>query len=308
MKFWSIIFLEAVFSPFLFLFNELKNRFSSKKNYDQIQKPSLNVQKINRTVFVVHEWAGYPIERTKQIKPFLSPFACGLKNQLESLIHYRKNFQKDRLAYYFLTISDFSDAYVKMLENINLPIGFFEKIPVSNIGMDFSGYGHIIRNKLEESDDDLVFLINSSVSGNFSDKIDDYIKAFELNHELGLLGVSYSTKIYQTLIRNNFRPHVQSFFMVARASVLVKILKNNNLVFPGENETNKYSIIRFGEAKLTKLIQDLGFQVGVVETDGQLHLLPQATVFNNYFNSWRLPHGDRRLSNGLPNYVHKLKL
>ncbi len=81
---------------------------------------------------------------------------------------------------------------------------------VSNIGFDFSGYGDFVENLRDENC--YILLMNTSVEKTQTDFIDDYIDYMESNPSIGLLGISYSTKKFQTLIRNNFEPHVQSFF------------------------------------------------------------------------------------------------
>ncbi len=307
MKFWFVIFLEAIFAPFLYLYNSLKNWISLKYSSEENTHGNEKGIKINHLVFVVHEWSGYPIERMKQLKPAIAPFPCGLKTQIDSLVNFDSKFRSELTADYYLTISDFNNSYKEMLINSKLPIGMFEIIGVSNVGMDFAGYGHIVREKINYNPDELVFLINSSVSGNYGDKLNDYVHYFEKNPNLGLLGISYCTKVNQSLIKNNFNPHLQSFFLVFRSDVLRALYEKNNNEFPGEFEVNKYSIIRFGEVKLTSLVMKLGYDVGVVEPDGEVFLFPRITKTNNGYNSWKLGFGDRRFSNQRPNTVHAIQ-
>jgi len=263
---------------------------------------------INQINFVVHEWAGYPLERIKQIKHHLPSFPCGLKNQIDSLIDYNTKFKSMRKVSYNLSITDLNIDYLQNINKEGVNIEMFKIYSKNNLGMDIGGYSNVIKQLVNTKDNELFFLINTSVSGNYGEKLEEYIKAFERYPNLGLLGISYSTKVYQTLIRNNFTPHVQSFFLVARSSALAKLLSTNNNEFPGEFEINKLALIRFGEARITSKIQKLGYDVGVVEPDGKLHFIPKRVFFNNGYNSWKLPHGDRRLSNGAPNFVHQLNL
>lgn len=263
-------------------------------------------EKIEHLIFEVHEWAGYPIERIKQIKSNLPSFRCGLKNQLENLTEFDSIYRGNRQVSYHLTLSDYTTSYQELLDKSNLPLSKFEVKKVSNKGMDLAGYAYVIKNKISAQSNELVFLINSSVSGNYANRLNDYILEFEKNPNLGLIGVSYCTTINQSLIKNNFTPHLQSFFLIGRSNVLHQLVKSNRDVFPGEFETNKFGIIRFGEVLLTSKVIDLGYDVGVVEPNGELVIFPKGKGFDNGYNAWKLPFGDRRLTNGTPNQVHAL--
>lgn len=279
----------------------------SSKQKQAITKFSKQGGQIKKVEFILHEWAGYPVIRKKNINHSIPEFSCGLKNQVESLSYFNKHSLKTRELNFNLSISDSKDSYFEMLNRENINLDFFEVHTKDNVGMDLGGYAQVIKKKISENNDELFVLINTSVSGFYGDKLEEYIEAFEQNPQMGLLGISYSTKIYQTLIRNNFTPHVQSYFLVVRSSAMSKLLKSNNNKFPGESETNKFALIRFGEAKITSLIQKSGYQVGVIEPDGELHFLPKVDCFNNGYNAWKLPFGDRRLTNGATNVVHRIK-
>jgi hypothetical protein len=306
MKFWVFICFEAVFFPILYFINEVRNRLSSKVQRD-IKFGDSHNEPIDSLVFEVHEWAGYPLERTKQIKSN-AVFNCGLRNQIESMNDFEQLNRGKRKTTFHLTVSDYSNSFQGLIANEKLPISKFHVHKISNQGMDLGGYAYVIKNKISAKSNELVFLINSSVSGNYANKLNDYILAFERNPNLGLLGVSYCTIINQSLIKNNFNPHLQSFFLVGRSNVLRELVKKNGEVFPGEFETNKYAIIRFGEAQITSKVMDLGYDVGVVEPNGELVIFPKVKGVDNGYNAWKLPFGDRRITNGAPNQVHKLKL
>jgi hypothetical protein len=277
-------------------------------NQDQVNATFSNQGgQISKVEFILHEWAGYPVKRKKIINHSIPEFSCGLKNQVESLTYFSSHAKSNRELTFNLSISDSTDSYFEILEREKINLDIFEVHETDNCGMDLGGYAHVVKKKAFGNSDELFVLINSSVSGFYGDALEEYIEAFERYPQLGLLGTSYSTKIYQTLIRNNFTPHVQSYFLVVRSSALSDLLKANNNKFPGENETNKFALIRFGEAKITSLIQKLGYQVGVIEPDGDLHFLPTSTCLNNGHNAWKLPLGDRRLTNGAPNAVHRIK-
>jgi hypothetical protein len=306
MKFWLFICFEAVFFPILYFINEVRNRISSQV-HGSVKIGNTPIVPIDSLVFEIHEWAGYPLERTKQIKSN-TVFNCGLRNQIESMNDFDQLNRGKRMATYHLTVSDYSNSFQELIANEKLPISNFNLHKISNQGMDLAGYAYVVKNKISAKSNELVFLVNSSVSGNYANQLNDYILAFERNPNLGLLGVSYCTTINQSLIKNNFNPHLQSFFLVGRSSVLHELVKKNGEIFPGEFETNKYAIIRFGEAQLTSTVMNLGYDVGVVEPNGELVIFPQVKGFDNGYNAWKLLFGDRRLTNGAPNQVHKLKL
>jgi len=165
---------------------------------------------------------------------------------------------------------------------------------------------YVCHNIINEHKEQVVFFTNSSVDNYINCFIDTYAELFEKYKNLGLIGVSFSTKIYQSLLKNNFNPHVQTFFWVTKTSVIKRVMEKNGGRVPGENENYKLSIIRFGEAKLTKLVQKLGYDVAVVSEDENLEFFPPNNLYNNGFHQWKLPYGDYRLNNKFPNRINTL--
>ena len=303
MKFYINLLIELIFFPFLYAWEAFKNFISSNGKDNNITHiTETNFKPINNIVYLIHEWAKYPIERKKKIN-VIPEFECGFLYQVQRINNYNgvKKIQK------YITISDYSDAYVNYLNENNINLNNYNVIPVENISMDFSGYSYLIKNILDPNQDQVVFLTNTSVEKHSSDFIDDYVGIFEKYPNLGLLGISYSTKRSQSLIKNKFLPHLQSFFLVSKSRVLKQVVDINKGNFPGEKETFKYSIIRFGEIRLSKLVSKLGYDVAVVEPDGEVYFFPKSTPFDNGYNSWKLPYDDRRLTNNTPNRIHSLK-
>jgi len=301
MKFYLLILIELFFFPFLYLWEAFRNFVSSKNVKQYYSTDKSDIKPINDVIYLIHEWGKYPIKRKKHINA-IPEFECGLFYQVQRLDRY--NGQKKIRKY--LTISDYSVEYIKYIEDNGIGLKDYTVIPVQNKGMDFSGYSYLTNKIIDSSQNQIVFLTNTSVEKDISDYIDDYVKLFEKYHNLGLLGISYSTKISQSFIKNRFSPHLQSFFLVSRSQVLKEAVKTNNGKFPGESETLKYSIIRFGEIKLSKLISKLGYDLAVVEPSGNIYFLPKDKILNNGYNTWKLPFGDRRLTNNSPNRIYSI--
>lgn len=250
------------------------------------QKLRKNIE--DDTVYVcVHEWGGYPIIRNKTLKDGKT-FTCGLKAQL---MRYEKE-RKSRLVDLTVTMSDSNKC--KDLDYIKKHSDNF--IEVSNVGMDFSGYASFHK-RIRGNLNSYVILSNSSVDISQDIFLDGYIKYMEDNPDVGILGISYSTKMYQTLIRRNFMPHIQSFFLFTTIDVLNEIVENNQGHFPGENVSNKRLLIREGEIGLSTLALNLGYNLAVVfPTTGK------PFKFVNQLQ-WDKPLGDIRLKIDCPNRI-----
>ena len=293
--------LEKMVKFYLYIILEyLKNIFWVSKEQTKMVK-KIEREKDNTIgktiIFHIHEWAGYPFVREKIIKHTKNRFTCGLKYGLERVNNYMGKYKIEKV----LTISDSSDEYIERLKSAD----FFEDdiniIPVSNKSMDFSGYSYIAHKVVSIEQNKLIFFSNTSVNAIRCDFIDQYIDVFLKNKNLGLLGISYSSKIYQTLVKNNYTPHVQSFFFLTTTEILEKIITFNRGIFPGEKSSFKLSIIRFGEAKLSQIVQKLGFDIGIIDETGKLLILP---IKEN--DASNLVKGDYRLFVKHPNRINKI--
>ena len=144
----------------------------------------------------VHEWGGYPLTRTKVFGKKM--VTCGLNGQLKRFEQYRQ-CGKARLTICLSDESryqhhDFVSEHCDKLIAID-----------SNIGMDFGGYSAFY-NMIKNKEDCYVLLTNTSVDSSQCDFLDGYIHYMEMNLDVGMLGISYSTRMYHTLIRRNFVP------------------------------------------------------------------------------------------------------
>lgn len=236
----------------------------------------------------IHEWGGYMGLRKKNIKNIV-PWECGLESQLKRFEPYRIN-NRINLT---LTMSE-----VERYPNIDLLKNRVDSIiPVENIGMDFSGY-KTFYNLIKNKPNSYVILTNTSINVNSSDSfLEGYVNYLEQNRDVGLLGISSSSKYYHTLLRSNFNPHIQSFFLMTTIDVLKQIVEWNKGKFPGINETNKHLLIREGEVKMTQAILSLGYNAAVV--------LPSGPVKFNYKN-YPLPKGDYRNYSDFPNQIFNI--
>lgn len=302
LKFYLIVGIELLFSPFLFAFEALKKQIG-RFIPDEKSMVAKATELDDEVIFAVHEWAGYPYVRQKTIKHVNHTFTCGLKFYFDRLSAYKGKYRLKKV----LTLSDANDQYIAHLKKQDFYPSDLQIHPVDNMAMDFSGYNFVAKNMLRPERDQIVFLTNSSLESSQIDFIDQYVEHFRLQPELGLLGVSYSTKVYQTFIKNNFRPHIQSFFLVTRSRILQELLKKNGGNLPGSAEKYKLSIIRFGEVKITEMIQQLGYKVAVVTSDGKLTKFPDSGFFYNGYYKWKLPMNDYRLTTEYPNRINIMR-
>lgn len=296
-RFYLILLKEAFLFPILYLFELIKKHLLSSKNtYKKIKYR----EKIESSFIYVniHEWGGYPLTRNKEIKNRrIPPFKCGL---LYQLVRFNSSSLRDRLS---IRVSLSSP---ELHDNLNwIRSQCDELVLVDNEGMDFSGYSDFY-NFIKDKPNSYVILTNSSVNYQQCDFLNNYVDYLEENLDVGLLGVSYCTKIYQSLINNNFNPHLQSFFLMTTTSVLREIVEANNGKFPGNGINNKLLLIREGEIKLSTIALKLGYNLGVVLESGEVYKFGTNNSLDNGYKKWRLPNGDMRLYSLNPNKINQL--
>ena len=243
----------------------------------------------------IHEWAGYSPSRIKKLKNG-KIFQCGLLYQLQ-----RFSMEKNVSKYHLTITVTISDS-----EKYNYDINWVKRnsdqvMLVSNIGQDFSGYSAFY-NSIKDYPNSYIILTNSSVNNLMDPFLDKYLTYMENNPDVGLLRVSYSTKMFQTLIRRNFTPHIQSFFILTTISVLREIVMKNGGEFPGARIGNKHLLIRNGEIRLSQLALSLGYNLAVVRPDIGI---PFKFVSKN---EWSMPKGDIRLSVKDPNRITPISI
>lgn len=282
--FGLVLIREFFLFPGLYIW-EYSKRFKRKKS---LQRKRLSV--VDTKVLVcIHEWGGYKARRIKTLKNGLQ-FECGLEYQLQ---RYRDYFNEGKIE---LTIT-LSDALKKQYDFTDE--NWFSWVSVSNLGFDFSGYASFY-NLIKNRSNSYVILSNSSVNFAQTDFLQGYIDYMTNNEDVGILGISYCTKCYQSFIRNNFRPHLQSFFLFTTIEVLKEIVTYNNGRFPGDGINYKYSLIRYGEIKLSEIAFKLGYSLAVVLEDGK----PFKFSLRD-FEIWKnLPKGDMRLFIKEPNKIN----
>jgi hypothetical protein len=293
--FYLKVGVELLFLPILYSFEGFKKLISARSplKSNKVRTPV----KTDMIYASVHEWGGYDLQRKKTIKNGPT-FDCGLRYQLSRFKILVSNHQVNLTV----TISDIEKyphlPYVHA--NADLVLG------VPNAGMDFSGYSHHY-NRIKDFPNSYVVLSNSSVDNEDQPFLDEYIKYLEDNPDVGILGVSYCTKIYQTFVRNNFNPHIQSFFYLTTIDVLAEIVKKNGGKFPGDKIQHKLLLIREGEVKVSQIALNLGYKLAIVQENGEVYKFGRNGWPDNGFNNWKLPLGDVRQINRHPNRINKLK-
>ncbi len=294
LNFHLIIFFELLFLPILIVFEELKKICSSNSEL-KVKKVRKKIESEN--IYInIHEWGGYNYERKKEIKNIKS-FVCGLKYQL---IRFKRNQCKYKKILN-VTISDHTKF--RYLDEV-LEQGYHVDF-VSNNGMDFSGYDFFY-NKIKTKPNAFVILTNSSVNKEQTLFLNDYIHYMENNTDVGILGVSYCAKKMQTLVKNNFTPHLQSFFLLTTINVLNEIVEANNNKFPGAGIDHKLMLIRKGEIKFSSLAMKLGYNLGVTLENGSVIKFGKNSKFDNGYKRWSLKNTDVRMFVQKPNLINEI--
>ena len=293
--FWVNIAVELLLFPFWYFIAWLSNTISSR-NPLRVKKIRSQVE-ADEVLVVIHEWGGYSSVRKKKIKNGV-PFSCGLAGQLERFILRNKDVKKK----VYLTVSDL--PLLKNQAELEQKVDML--LSVSNEGMDFSGYSAFYE-RIKDKPNAYVILSNTSVNVIQTEFLADYIKYMESNLDVGMLGVSYCSKTWQSLIRNNFNPHLQSFFLLTTVSVLNELVKANGNQFPGKGITYKRALIKKGEIAMSKIIQKLGYNLAVSLPDGTVFKFGKNNIFDNGYNRWKLNYSDLRLTTPNPNSISQIR-
>lgn len=292
-RFYLLIFVELLFSPLLYLYHFGLNFFSSK-SYSSNDKKRKPIEQ--DTIYVnIHEWGGYHGKREKNVS-VIKPFTCGLSYQIERFHNEKRELSIDLSV----TISD--PQLYQDLDSIREDVNQIHE--VNNIGMDFSGYSYFFEN-IKDKKNAYIILTNTSVNAQQELFLKSHINYMENHPEVGMLGVSYCSKVIQTFIRNNFTPHLQSFYILTTIDVLKEVVKING-GFPGENIDHKLLLIRKGEINLSSKVLDLGYKMAIVLEDGNVYSFSKNSYLDNAYNAWELPLGDIRLQNKVPNRINPI--
>lgn len=294
-KFYSILLFELFFLPIILLYYMIINRLSSK---EYIKPKKIRKEIKDQKIYVnIHEWGGYNEKRSKKVSSIKS-FDCGLFYQIQRFQTEKANLP----IQLYLTMSDINkkNDFDSFKENVNV---FFE---VNNRGMDFSGYSSFFE-RIENKENSYVVLTNTSVNAVQENFLSGHIRYMEDNPEVGMLGVSYCTNIIQTFAKNNFTPHLQSFYLLTTIDVLKEVVIRNGS-FPGKNINHKLLLIRQGEIKLSSIVLELGYRLAVVLENGEVYQFAKNTKYDNAYNAWKLTFGDVRLINKTPNRINPILL
>ncbi|MEN9918134.1 MAG: hypothetical protein RL662_570 [Bacteroidota bacterium] len=292
--FYLILLGEAVFLPFFCIYEYLRK----KQLFANVKSRRRNKVIDSKLYVCIHEWGGYTLKRNKEIKN-IRPFNCGLFYQLERFNKHKQKYNID------LTVT-LSDSHLcKEYDYITSHCD--RLICVDNLGFDFSGYSSFF-DKIKNKENAYIILSNSSVNEDIVDFIDGYLFYLNRNPDVGLLGISYSSSMQQTLIRNNFKPHIQSFFILTTIDVLKEIALKNNGNFPGKGIDHKLLLIREGEIKLSTLALNLGYSLAVVLESGKVFKFNKTNKTQNCYSQWsNVPRGDMRVYVDQPNKINKIR-
>lgn len=289
-KFYLNLVLEIIISPVAYSKNFFKWHFGNKNKQNKFSKVRTSVLN-DKLAVSIHEWGGYEGKRVKKIKN-IEEFECGLDYQLERFKNYKGKYTLDLNV----TLSD-SHLFKKEINDVNV-------IEVSNLGMDFSGY-EAFYEKIKNEDNQYIILTNSSVNKYQADFIDDYIDFFKENRTIGMLGASFNSKMYQSLIRNNFNPHLQSFFLLTTTDVLKEVILFNK-TFPGKGIDHKLALIKNGEIRLSRIVMELGYKLSCILDNGEPFLFDINDFKDNGKSSWQSFFGDYRLKTLKPNAINPI--
>ncbi len=293
--FFNILF-ELAFFPILIINNFIKLHFSfAKKQHKQLSRTSKEYE----IKLCFQDWCNYPNNRYKLLKN-LFWYRCGITNYKE-LFKTKKYIIK---KYIYL-----SGSNSKKIDDLELS-NEFETVLCENDYFDFGSYSKFynVNNKLNN----ILIFCNSSISNEKVEIfLDDYLDYFIQNKDIGLLGISGNSKNYQSLLFNNFTPHLQSIFFITSSEVLRNVIKSNKNIFPGLNATkyNKYSIIKKGEIILSKIVLDLGYKIAIVKSDGEIFKFKKDNIpkmYSDWKNNYKL--GDARLQSIRPSYPYKITI
>jgi hypothetical protein len=293
-EFFGILCLELLFLPFLYILEEVKKAFSSDK---PLTIKKLRAPIVSKTLLInIHEWGGYPDIRKKTIRR-KNEFTCGLKFQLDRFNAPNLGTSRE------LNLSISDSHLLKDKEHLSKQVN--NLLEVDNYGMDFSGYSAFYNN-IKSRPNAYVILTNTSVNSIQTDFLTSYLSFMEKNPDVGLLGVSYCSKVIQSLIRNNFNAHLQSFFMLTTIEVLNEIVKSNGDKFPGHGILYKRLLIKRGEIAMSRITQRLGYNLAVTLENGSVYKFGKNNCLDNGYRRWDLKFSDVRLTLKEPNVLNEL--
>jgi hypothetical protein len=290
------LFFETLFYPFLSLFWAGWNRYNHHLPLPKIKKRTRQTREDEKAAICLHDWLGYPAERSKTLKNGLT-FSCGRAKILREISE-----SKNKISYELIISLSGKGNYdfdVKPAATI---------LRVENRGKDFRGYSLMLGEIIKSPGNPFIVLMNSSVSGGFYDGwLDDYCGALKNDRSIGLLGISTRAR-FPGLLKNHFVPHLQSFFLISTKEVFALILKNNNGMLPGADERNKYRLIQKGEIGLSLQVMKLGFAIASVN-NGTVHRFSLQNRYGCNIHEWPFPLEDIRLTSAKerpPNSLSKI--
>lgn len=298
------LILEVLLFPFLILNNFFRKYFDFIFPTENNKKKNFRKVTNNKVRLCIQDWVCYENIRYKTLKNGAS-YKCGLTQQDKKFESNKYSISKN------LYISGTEQEHNLFFDNKikNTDFHNYKISKTNNELLDFSSYKYFY-STLNKNENEILIFCNSSVSTEFNYPIiDKYLDYFNENRDVGVMGISSNTRDQQSLIFNNFSPHIQTLFFITTTFVLNDILKLNNNLFPGENSTlyNKYSIIQNGELKLSKLALKLGYSLAVIDQFGDVYKFNKKKKYINNSNRWQLPKLDMRVVSMYPSQAKILQ-
>ena len=201
--------LELFLFPII-IFKNYLNMYSKKNIKSDINQNKFFREPNNLNVkLCIQDWVCYENTRYKTLKNGAS-YKCGLNGQDIKFFSKKYSIQKNLFISGTKNEHDlFFDNKVKSLkfENFNIQ-------KTNNELLDFSSY-KFFYDSLDKDINEILIFCNSSVSTEFNHPIiDKYLDFFCQNKDVALMGISANTRDQQSLIFNNFSPHVQTLFLL----------------------------------------------------------------------------------------------
>lgn len=163
---------------------------------------------------------------------------------------------------------------------------------------DFFSYLDFSNNDIY-SNYDSVSYFNDNVDLN-SDVVSFIIKSSQVvkndNNNLSLIGLGYNTRLTQSIFKNAFSPHIQTFGFTVETSIFkkfslkwYKILKNSYTL-----PLFKAAVCRLLEQGISKFVLGKGYSIAVLKAH-EMHCYRRRFFYLDLLCDWSLPRDDSRL-------------
>lgn len=236
-----------------------------------------------RVRIILADWGGYPLYREKRFA--FRTLECGLGPLLAGLSHYDAGVPFELFLVINEPLPEHQTVYKQLQERYSFIRGVFFR---DNTGFDFGAYNFGYQKLKEENYCGDLVLMNSSLGGpSGSGWLKEYRSLFYKAPRTGLCGITLNS---QSPHENDFKPHLQSFFIYTHMAVLKKVFPGD---LPGASLSgDRLRLVFDGEIKLSQKMLECGYGI-------------RARAFPDFFyrkdSFWSIPQGDLR---NQPEYHH----